>query len=258
MTILDLESANESTPSRSCVPSGGFDAIARLEGVDVDLSGSTDSSRESGAGGREGECQLTSRILSLVDEGNIEGQEGVDVIVRGDLGDCSGVLSSESAVRLCLLDGDDQVGEQSCLGAFGGSGAGGRSRGAYVDSDSRGSVWRGRRVHSDGGDSGGWWRRRRRWCDCDGGGRGVRLLGDADVVSADNFPRVSAFAVFIRHATNWRRSRGLGGRAGRSLGDRGRDNLLSNTDVVFTDSMPRIATVAVLVSHAADRRGSWG
>ena len=207
MTVLDLESTNEGTASRSCVPCRGFNLIARLKGVYVNLSGSANGARESGAGGREGESQLACGILSLIDERNIEGEEGVDIIVGSCLGYCAGVLSSECAVRLRLLDGDDQVGEQSCLGAFSGRGAGCRGRGADVDSDSGGSIWGRRRVDSDGGDGGGWWWRRGRWSDRDGGGRRVRLLGDTDVVSADSFPWVSAFAVLIGHATNWRRSR---------------------------------------------------
>jgi hypothetical protein len=81
-----------------------------LKGVEIDLTGSRDGARESSANGRESKRQLTSRTLRLVDEGDIEGEEGIDVVV-GCASDETGVLRSVASVRGSLFDGDDQVGE---------------------------------------------------------------------------------------------------------------------------------------------------
>jgi len=152
---------------------------------------------------------LASWVLGLVDEGHIEGEKGVDVIVGGGGGDDAGVLSSVASVGLSLFDGDDQVGEQGGFSADSFRRRGCRSNGTFVDSDCGGSVWWGRRVDSNGGDSSGgsgWWRRRGR-SDRDGRSRNVWFLGDTDVVFADSFPRVSAIAVRILHAAHWWRGR---------------------------------------------------
>lgn len=74
------------------------------------MTGSRDGARESSANGRECKRQLTSRILSLVDEGDVEGEEGIDVLV-GCASDETGVLRSVASVWGSLFDGDDQVGE---------------------------------------------------------------------------------------------------------------------------------------------------
>ena len=83
LSINDLDSSDILSSSWACVPSGCFNAISSLEGKEIDLAGTRDGAGESGSRGGESECQLTSRVLSLVDEGDIEGEEGVDVVVRG-------------------------------------------------------------------------------------------------------------------------------------------------------------------------------
>jgi hypothetical protein len=225
-----------------------------LKGIDIDLSGSSDSAREAGAWGREGEGQLAGGVLGLIDEGNIESEERIDVVVGGGLRDGAGVLSSVGSIRLSFLDGDDQVGEQGCLGTFvvGGGLAGsavGGSGGADIDSHRRGMVWRRGRIDSDGSGDG-----RRRWrrgqSGGDGGGGNEGLLGNADVVDADSFPRISATAVGILLAANWR---GRGKSGGSRSACAGR---LLDADVVLADCGPGIATIAILVSHATDR-GRW-
>jgi len=249
LSINDLDSSNIFSTSGAGVPCGGFDAIACLEGKQIDLACAGDSAREPGARGGERECQLTSRVLGLVDEGDIEGEEGVDVVVCGGRRDEACVLGSEGAVGACLLYGDDQVGEESGLGADGGGRrlAGGGGGDALVDGDGGGSVWWGRRVDSDGGDS-GCGGRGLHGGDGDGAGGNVWLLGDTDVVDADSFPWVATVAVSIRVAANlwwWRGRR----ESGRGCGG----DLLADAHVVDTDSLEGVAAFAILVGHATDR-----
>ena len=191
--------------------------------------------------------------MSLVDEGNIEGEEGVNVIVGSGGRDGAGILSAEGAVGASFLDWDDQVGEES---GFGGRSAGSKLAGgggdALVDSDCGRSVWGRWWVDCDGGDSssGGWWRGR---VDGDGASGNEWLLRDADVVLADSLPWVATIAVSIAVAANlWRRwwRRGNSGCGG--CGD-----VFADAHIVDADSVEGVAAGAILIRHAADGWHGW-
>ena len=249
LSIDDLNAAQVFSTGRTSVPGGGFDTITGGEGVDIDLSGSRDLTGESGARGGESKGQLAGGVLRLVDEGNIEGEEGVDVVVGGGGRDQAGVLSTESNVGFSLLDRDNQVGEESCLCTRGGGGLrGSGGRDTFVDRDRGGVVGRRRRVDRDGDGAGGMRRGRGR----SGRGRGASGgagCGNADVVDTDSLKRITSLAVGVAHTANWRRGRGRDDGSGR-----GRGRLLGNANVVFADSGVGVATFAVLVGHAAQ----WG
>jgi hypothetical protein len=248
LSINDLDSSNILSSSGACVPGSRFNAISSLEGKEIDLAGTRDCAGETCSRDGESECQLTSRVLGLVDEGDIEGEEGVDVVVGGGGGDEACVLSSEGTVGASFFDGDDQVGGESCFGAEGGGSrfaGGGGGDDALVDSDGGGSVWRGRRVDCDCGDSscgcGGL-----DWGDGDGAGGNVWLLGNTDVVNTDSCPWVATVAVRIDVAANfwwWRGKSGCG---------RGRD-VFADAHVVDANSVEGISACAILVGYAADR-----
>ena len=74
------------------------------------MSSSRDSTRESSANRRESESQLTSWILSFINERNIESEKGIDVVVSG-ASDEACILSSVAYVGRSLIDGDNQIGE---------------------------------------------------------------------------------------------------------------------------------------------------
>jgi len=206
-----LDSSEISSACGSGVPSRGLHSITGLKSIEIDLSGSSDGAGESSVGSGKSECQLTSGVLSLVDEGDVEGEEGVDVVVCGGGGDGAGVLSSEGTVGFSLFDGDNQVGEQGRLGAgFGCGGGGGGSCGGdtFVDSDCGGFVWRRRGINSDcDGSSLSWWRWRWVRVDCDGAGGNEGFLWNADVVFADCFPWITSCTVLVAVASHWGRWR---------------------------------------------------
>ena len=265
MSINNLDSSKVGSPSGTCVPSGSLHAIAGLKSIEIDLTGSGDGTREASVGSGESKRQLTSGVLGFVGEGDVKGEERVDVVVWGGGGDSASVLSSKGTVGLSLFDGDNQVGEQGCLSAWGGRGcgAGGGCGGdTFVDCDRGGVVWRRRRVDSNGdcaGVSGGGGRR---WVDGDCAGGDEGFLGNADVVFADCFPWVTSCTVLVAAAAHWGRwgRDGVGGRGGSNncgwwWGGRG-DVVEFDAHVVDTDCGVWVAAVAVVVSHAAHwRRG---
>ena len=81
LSIHNLDSSKIGSTSRAGVPSRGLHSIAGLKSKEIDLSGSGDSAGESSVGSGESECQLTSGVLGFVDEGDVKGEEGVDVVV---------------------------------------------------------------------------------------------------------------------------------------------------------------------------------
>lgn len=211
LSVDDLDAAQVFASGRTSVPGGGFDAIAGRESVDIDLSGSRDLTGESGARGGESECQLAGGVLRLVDEGNVKGEEGVDVVVGGGGRDQAGVLSAESNVGLSLLDRDNQVGEEGGICAWGRGGLRGSGGGdTFVDRDRGRVVGRRRRVDGDGDGAGGMGRGRRRRSGRGRGASGGARSGNADVVFADSRVGVTSFAVLVGHAAQRRRLRRLG------------------------------------------------
>jgi hypothetical protein len=263
LSVDDLDAAQVFSSGRTSVPGGRFNAIAGGEGVHIDLSGSRDLAGESGARGGEGEGQLAGGVLRLVDEGDIEGEEGVDIVVGGGGRDQAGVLSAESNVGFSLLDRDNQVGEEDGLCAGGGGGQRGSGGGdTFVDRDRGGVVGRRRGVDCDGDGAGGMRRGRGRRSGRGRSASGGAGCGNADVVDTGSLKGITSLAVGVAHAANGRSGRGRddrsGGRGGRLLG---------NADVVLADSRVGVATFAVLVGHAAQWRrlrrlggggGAWG
>jgi hypothetical protein len=173
LSIDNLDSSEICSACGSGVPSRCLHSITGLKSVEIDLSGSGDSAGESSVGSGESECQLTGGVLSLVDEGDVEREERIDVVVCGGGGDGTSELSSEGTVGFSLFDGDDQVGEQSRLGGgcgFGGGGGGSCGGATFVDSDCGGVVRRRWWVDSDGDCSGVSCGGGRRWVGCDSAG----------------------------------------------------------------------------------------
>ena len=106
-----------------------------------------------GTGKPEG--QFPGGILSLVNKRDIESERRIDDVIGCGGADQTGVLRAKRGVEFRLLDGHDQGGDESGIGAgSGGGGSGGSGAPTVVDRDRGGVVWTGR-VDCDGNGGGG-------------------------------------------------------------------------------------------------------